>query len=424
MGSRDEGSAVRDGGVPGADAGTKPGTDAGAQPPGPGDGGAGETDGGEAGPDGGSLESDGGTVLFDGGTGGVDGGTPGQDGGTLVQDAGTVAPDGGTVPPDGGTPPLDGGTQPADAGCAPGTMGCGLSPKGTPCGSPSECQNGFCVDGVCCDSACNGHCMTCIAVGKIGKCTDAPSGTDPESECGAGLCGSGACVLTCTTNAQCKTGATCKQGTCAFTGTTKANGESCAAGTDCATGFCVDGVCCASACNGPCQACSTAAGASVNGSCGSRPNTTVCRPAAGPCDVAETCSSGQCPADGFKSPGTTCGTPSVVMGTCGFDSFCAEIALQATTTTPYACNATGGCVAQPSTPGLQSCGSRSTAGATCLPTGTFDESCVPDSECATTGTYRHSETTWTCSSGNCSGNVTAVSLPCDVTPPATCNTGG
>jgi hypothetical protein len=35
-------------------------------------------------------------------------------------------------------------------------------------------------------------------------------------------------------------------------------GDSCTSGGDCASGFCVDGVCCESACDGPCQACSAA----------------------------------------------------------------------------------------------------------------------------------------------------------------------
>lgn len=45
-------------------------------------------------------------------------------------------------------------------------------------------------------------------------------------------------------------------------------GSACNAATDCPGGFCVDGVCCNSACNaGPCDACSIAAGAAINGTC-------------------------------------------------------------------------------------------------------------------------------------------------------------
>src|SRR5262249_52511827 len=68
---------------------------------------------------------------------------------------------------------------------------------------------------------------------------------------------------------------------------------SCTLGSDCPTGFCADGVCCDSACGGSdpgdCQACSVAAGAARNGVCGQALIGTVCRPAAGVCDLPEVC---------------------------------------------------------------------------------------------------------------------------------------
>jgi hypothetical protein len=90
------------------------------------------------------------------------------------------------------------------------------------------------------------------------------------------------------------------------------NGGACMASTDCGSSFCVDGVCCNTACGGgsagDCQACSTAAGAAVNGTCSARSAGTVCRGAAGACDVAESCNgvSTVCPADVVSSSGTTC----------------------------------------------------------------------------------------------------------------------
>ncbi len=51
----------------------------------------------------------------------------------------------------------------------------------------------------------------------------------------------------------------------------QANGASCADGAACTSGFCVDGVCCATECAGgttDCSACSVAAGGSVDGTCG------------------------------------------------------------------------------------------------------------------------------------------------------------
>lgn len=89
-------------------------------------------------------------------------------------------------------------------------------------------------------------------------------------------------------------------------------GTACAAAAECATGFCVDGVCCASACGGgaagDCQACSVAAGAAVDGVCGPVAAGAVCRPSAGPCDVAEACDGASlaCPADAFATAATVC----------------------------------------------------------------------------------------------------------------------
>jgi uncharacterized protein (TIGR03382 family) len=90
------------------------------------------------------------------------------------------------------------------------------------------------------------------------------------------------------------------------------NGGACVLASQCGSGYCVDGVCCDSACGGglttDCQACSVAAGAAVNGTCGFVPAGRTCRASAGPCDVAETCtgSSAACPADSFMPATTVC----------------------------------------------------------------------------------------------------------------------
>lgn len=79
-------------------------------------------------------------------------------------------------------------------------------------------------------------------------------------------------------------------------------GEPCAFAASCATGFCVDGVCCESACGAglpDCQACSVLAGAATDGTCGVVKAGQVCRPVADSCDVAESCDGTAltCPAD-------------------------------------------------------------------------------------------------------------------------------
>jgi hypothetical protein len=81
-------------------------------------------------------------------------------------------------------------------------------------------------------------------------------------------------------------------------------GINCSAGSECLSGFCVDGRCCNTACDGGdttnCQACSIAAGAASNGTCATSTAGTVCRASVDlSCDLAETCSgtSTACPPD-------------------------------------------------------------------------------------------------------------------------------
>jgi FG-GAP repeat len=90
------------------------------------------------------------------------------------------------------------------------------------------------------------------------------------------------------------------------------NGDACTANAECGSGFCADGVCCDTACGGDepnsCQACSVAAGAAVDGTCGPHAAGHVCRTAAGSCDLAETCTgaSTSCPADALIGAGAIC----------------------------------------------------------------------------------------------------------------------
>jgi len=95
--------------------------------------------------------------------------------------------------------------------------------------------------------------------------------------------------------------------------TLNSNGEPCTANAECASGFCVDGVCCNTACAGLCDVCST-------GTCTPSPAGFECRAAAGACDVAETCNgiTANCPPDAFKLAGTLCdeGDPCTQGDTC------------------------------------------------------------------------------------------------------------
>ncbi|MEM1033166.1 MAG: hypothetical protein AAGN82_22670 [Myxococcota bacterium] len=146
-----------------------------------------------------------------GGTGG-DGGTP------SVAQVGGGNPDGGSdcVPeacdvdagpcvlgvcgPDGQctTQFANPGTPCDDDGVCDESGTCLQGGDGAPCDGADDCVSGFCVDGVCCEAACDGTCATCAAAGTEGQCTPHPAGTDPEMECFGGSC-TGSTAPTCAT---------------------------------------------------------------------------------------------------------------------------------------------------------------------------------------------------------------------------------
>lgn len=70
---------------------------------------------------------------------------------------------------------------------------------GSACLFGSTCTSGSCVDGVCCNSACNGTCRACNQAktgSPNGVCGNVINGSDPDNECvaGAGVCnGAGVC---------------------------------------------------------------------------------------------------------------------------------------------------------------------------------------------------------------------------------------
>ncbi|MCK5691011.1 hypothetical protein KAI87_17140, partial [Myxococcota bacterium] len=108
---------------------------------------------------------------------------------------------------------------------------------GDACSDSSDCSAGYCVDGVCCESACDSTCTSCIQTHtnqSDGICAPILEGFDPKEECdiAQGCDGSGAChsgdIL----------------------------GIECSDSDSCDSGFCVDGVCCESLCEESCMACS------------------------------------------------------------------------------------------------------------------------------------------------------------------------
>lgn len=62
-----------------------------------------------------------------------------------------------------------------------------LKPQGESCLQAQECQSALCVEGVCCDSACDGACDSCLAVnsgGRDGRCAPINAGTICRAEAG------------------------------------------------------------------------------------------------------------------------------------------------------------------------------------------------------------------------------------------------
>lgn len=101
------------------------------------------------------------------------------------------------------------------------------------CADGSVCASGFCVGGVCCDTACGETCWSCTLPGTEGVCSPVPAGAASVGCDGQSVCdGEGACKL--------------------------GLGSGCTAASQCASGFCADGVCCDQACTGQCEACDVA----------------------------------------------------------------------------------------------------------------------------------------------------------------------
>lgn len=54
-------------------------------------------------------------------------------------------------------------------------------PLAAACAANSECASGFCVDNVCCNTACDDQCSTCTGSGEIGYCGAQTAGDDTRS---------------------------------------------------------------------------------------------------------------------------------------------------------------------------------------------------------------------------------------------------
>ncbi|HRI71420.1 MAG TPA: hypothetical protein PK156_44610, partial [Polyangium sp.] len=232
--------------------------------------------------------------------------------------------------------------------------------NGAACTIATQCTSGNCVDGVCCDTTCTGACQGCSAAkkgqGASGTCGPIKYDTDPDEECFGGACsGTGTCKyynsVACTAGTQClssfcvdgvccsnQCGSTCyactaakkgsgQDGTCGVIAANtdpdnecvqecngagaciKApNGATCANGTECTSGYCVDGVCCATACMETCNACNVSGSV---GTCSPIPagqgDTNATTPCATVCDGAGVCNgTGSACQSGIQCPSLIC----------------------------------------------------------------------------------------------------------------------
>ena len=176
---------------------------------------------------------------------------------------------------------------------APGTLTIHYTvPNGQTCSVDSDCTSGNCVatDGsdcggaggcVCCNAAiCSGGCESCHLPGVEGSCDVRPStGSCRAASCSAGtataaaMCDGGsrscpvpvetscspyacdgtACGSTCSNESDCAAGFFCNDSSACEA--ERANGTGCDDDVQCTSGSCTDGVCCAGACDGQCEAC-------------------------------------------------------------------------------------------------------------------------------------------------------------------------
>jgi hypothetical protein len=369
--------------------------------------------------------------------------------------------------------------QPGHA-CVSKTVGgvtqgiCGKRKNGQVCTSPDDCESGQCVDGVCCESACEGACRSCNLPGSPGRCLNvAARDPDPRKICkdqGAdkcltnGLCdGQGACAnypsdtvcgaescsdgtyypprmcgdnqqcpavasrtcspyrcsgsvcsTSCVSDAQCSDGNVCHNNSCGR----RVNGTECSEGGDCQSGFCAQGVCCDAACTGACMACNLAG------------STGMCKPVRdgspdpqGTCPVTDplTCgTTGACRSGGcaFVDSGVRCKPSACVPSSTSTPS--------SSVTPASTCDGKGACI----TPPNQSCGGFICENGACkisCTLATESKDCVPPASCSTGScglkvNGAACSAAGQCQSGFCTEGVCCNSTCSDATSGGLCKT--
>ena len=266
---------------------------------------------------------------------------------------------------------------------------------GAGCTTNTDCINGHCTEGYCCNSACPGGCESCALSGSLGKCTAKPPASAPRiantcsqtapSSCGTdGMCNGTAsdtntnvCEFYDSTNSC--TASSCPQDThfkytaCDKSGACKGKQVACPAGYLCTGGTC------ATSCTGD-SSCDTAAGYACLGNlCKKKPGQSctgsgdcaannfcvpldassgtgkICCASACTSDIAcgakTSCAVGGASCNSHKNEAcgtTTCATnhlSSTAAGTCDGLGGCTQVTTQCS---PYLCSdTTKACLSQP-----------------------------------------------------------------------------
>jgi hypothetical protein len=83
---------------------------------------------------------------------------------------------------------------PSDGGFEAGASATPIAPSSFQrCSKNAECGSGHCVEGICCDTACDQKCFSCALPSSPGKCAPEPVGVDLKAECGGALTCTGTC---------------------------------------------------------------------------------------------------------------------------------------------------------------------------------------------------------------------------------------
>lgn len=199
---------------------------------------------------------------------------------------------------------------------------------GDKCVDSGDCASAFCVDGVCCDTTCNGQCEACSSTGKCQPVTGSPRGLRPLCDNpGTDVCAAKVCDGKTVSQCVLPNGSRCAEAVCnvaSFVGAATCDGKgtcvkpaakdcglfgctdtgcrtSCAAASDCANGaICISGTCTAAS-GGACNA-------DLSASIGTDGKETSCHPfkcvqATGKC--SDSCVRSDDCAGGFVCGGTS-----------------------------------------------------------------------------------------------------------------------